>query len=315
MFSLPRALIAGEGCFMESAMFCGVGCALVTPFSDGRVDFPAFEALVERQLAAGTEALIVCGTTGEPSTLTDGEALELVRCAASRAEGRAAVIAGAGANCTRTAARRASLLSDAGADALLCVTPYYNRANQEGLIRHFRAVADASRVPLILYNVPSRTAVNLLPETVTELLKHPLIRGVKEASSDIRQLAELLRLAGDGCHVYGGNDDMALPALALGASGMISVTANVVPRLYGRMVRAAMHGALAEARACFRALAPLNRVLFADVSPIPVKAALAELGLIQNELRLPLTPLARGASEALRALLANPEFAEDTGRA
>lgn len=300
---------------MESAMFCGVGCALVTPFSDGRVDFPAFEALVERQLAAGTEALIVCGTTGEPSTLTDGETLELVRCAVERTEGRTAVIAGAGANCTRTAARRASLLSDAGADALLCVTPYYNRANQEGLIRHFQAVADASRVPLILYNVPSRTAVNLLPETVTELLKHPQIRGVKEASSDIRQLAELLHLAGDGCHVYGGNDDMALPALALGASGMISVTANVVPRLYGRMVHAAMRGALAEARTCFRALAPLNRALFADVSPIPVKAALAELGLIQNELRLPLTPLARDASEALRTLLADPEFAEDTGRA
>lgn len=173
-------------------------------------------------------------------------------------------------------------------------------------------MADASRVPLILYNVPSRTAVNLLPETVTELLRHPLIRGVKEASSDIRQLAELLRLAGDGCHVYGGNDDMALPALALGASGMISVTANVVPKLYGRMVRAAMNGELAEARECFRTLAPLNRALFADVSPIPVKAALSELGLIRNELRLPLTPLEDAAAKSLRTLLANPAFAEDT---
>ncbi len=297
---------------MESAMFCGVGCAMVTPFCNGRVDFPAFEALIERQLAAGTEALIICGTTGEPSTLTDGEALDLVRFAVERAAGRARVIAGAGANCTRTAARRASLLSATGADALLCVTPYYNRANQDGLLRHFQAVADASRVPLILYNVPSRTAVNLLPETVTELLRHPLIRGVKEASSDIRQLAELLRLAGDGCHVYGGNDDMALPALALGASGMISVTANVVPKLYGRMVRAAMNGELAEARECFRTLAPLNRALFADVSPIPVKAALSELGLIRNELRLPLTPLEDAAAKSLRTLLANPAFAEDT---
>ena len=297
---------------MESAMFCGVGCALVTPFCDGRVDFPAFEALLERQLAAGTEALIVCGTTGEPSTLTDGEALELVRFAVERTAGRAKVIAGAGANCTRAAARRASLLSGTGVDALLCVTPYYNRANQEGLIRHFQTVADASRVPLILYNVPSRTAVNLLPETVTELLRHPLIRGVKEASTDIRQMAELLRAAGDGCYVYGGNDDMALPALALGASGMISVTANVVPRLYGRMVRAAMNGALAEAREHFRTLAPLTRALFADVSPIPVKAALAEMGLIRNELRLPLTPLDQAATESLRELLARPAFAEDT---
>ena len=298
---------------MESAMFCGVGCALVTPFCDGRVDFPAFEALLERQLAAGTEALIVCGTTGEPSTLTDGEALELVRFAVERTAGRARVIAGAGANCTRTAARRASLLSGTGVDALLCVTPYYNRANQEGLIRHFQTVADASRVPLILYNVPSRTAVNLLPETVTELLRHPLIRGVKEASTDIRQMAELLRAAGDGCYVYGGNDDMALPALALGASGMISVTANVVPRLYGRMVRAAMNGALAEAREHFRTLAPLTRALFADVSPIPVKAALAEMGLIRNELRLPLTPLNHAATESLRGLLAKPAFADGTG--
>lgn len=297
---------------MESAMFCGVGCALVTPFCDGRVDFPAFEALLERQLAAGTEALIVCGTTGEPSTLTDGEALDLVRFAVEHTAGRARVIAGAGANCTRTAARRASLLSGTGVDALLCVTPYYNRANQEGLIRHFQTVADASRVPLILYNVPSRTAVNLLPETVTELLRHPLIRGVKEASTDIRQMAELLRAAGDGCYVYGGNDDMALPALALGASGMISVTANVVPRLYGRMVRAAMNGALAEAGEHFRTLAPLTRALFADVSPIPVKAALAEMGLIRNELRLPLTPLDQAATESLRELLVRPEFAEDT---
>ena len=299
---------------MESAMFCGTGCALVTPFCDGKVDFPAFEALIERQLAAGTEALIVCGTTGEPSTLTDGEALELVRFAVERAAGRARVIAGAGANCTRTAVRRAALLSGTGADALLCVTPYYNRANQEGLLQHFLAVADASRVPVILYNVPSRTAVNLLPETVTALLRHPRIRGVKEAASDIRQLAELLRLAGDGCHVYGGNDDLALPALALGASGMISVTANIVPKFYGRMVRAAMAGELAEARERFRALAPLNHALFADVNPIPAKAALAELGLIRNELRLPLTPLNPTAAEALHTLLTNPAFAEDVGR-
>ena len=299
---------------MESAMFCGTGCALVTPFCDGKVEFSAFEGLIERQIAAGTDALIVCGTTGEPSTLTDGEALELVRFAVERAAGRAKVIAGAGANCTRTAVRRAALLSGTGADALLCVTPYYNRANQEGLLQHFLAVADASRVPVILYNVPSRTAVNLLPETVTALLRHPRIRGVKEAASDIRQLAELLRLAGDGCHVYGGNDDLALPALALGASGMISVTANIVPKFYGRMVRAAMAGELAEARERFRALAPLNHVLFADVNPIPAKAALAELGLIRNELRLPLTPLNPTAAEALHTLLTDPAFAEDVGR-
>ena len=237
-----------------------------------------------------------------------------MRFAVERTAGRAKVIAGAGANCTRTAVRRAALLSDTGADALLCVTPYYNRANQEGLLRHFQAVADASRVPLILYNVPSRTAVNLLPETVTALLKHPMIRGVKEAAPDIRQMAELLRVAGDGCHVYGGNDDLALPALALGASGIISVTANIVPHFYGRMMRAAMTGALAEARERFHTLAPLTRALFADVSPIPAKAALSILGLIRNELRLPLTPLSPAATESLRALLENPAFAEDTAR-
>ncbi len=289
---------------MGNAMFCGVGCALVTPFKNGNVDFAAFESLIDRQIDAGTSALIVCATTGEASTLTDGEMCDLVCCAVARAEGRALVIAGAGANSTRTAVRRASMLRAAGADGILSVTPYYNKCNQRGLIEHYLRVADAACVPTILYNVPQRTGVNLLPETVVELLKHPLIQGVKEACSDISQAARLINLAGDGCYVYCGDDVLTLPMLSLGASGVISVAANIAPKETVELVKAAYRCDYDDARAIYNRLFPLYRALASDVNPIPIKAALEIQGIIDGELRLPLTPLSDNARAELTRVLA-----------
>ena len=286
---------------MANAMFCGIGCALATPFRDGRTDFEAFERLALRQLDAGTDALIVCGTTGEPCALSDGEALELTRRARNLAKGRVPVIAGAGANDTAKAVQRAKMQREAGADALLCVTPYYNRANQEGLIRHFSEIADAVDAPVILYNVPARTGVNLLPKTVETLLKHPNIQGVKEASADMKQIAELLRLCRDGCHVYCGSDEMTLPFLSMGACGAISVVSNIAPELARRVWERARKNDWAGARSAQEALLPLIRALFSDVSPIPLKAALSMQGLIKDELRLPLTPLDAEKRGVLRA--------------
>lgn len=296
---------------MSRAMFCGVGCALVTPFRGGEVDYAALNGLIERELAAGVDALIVLGTTGEPSTLTDGEMCEVARFTVEKTRGRAPVIAGVGANATPTAARRARLMREAGADGLLCVTPYYNRANQDGLRAHFTEVADATELPLILYNVPSRTGVNLLPSTVETLLKHPNIQGIKEASGDIGQMTELLAACGEGCHVYAGNDDQLLPALALGAQGVISVAANVAPQSMCEVVRAAQAGNWPQARREFFHLLPLIRALFCDVNPIPVKAALSMQGLMEDELRLPLTALPRHKRAALRAALRKLEATEE----
>ena len=286
---------------MANAMFCGIGCALATPFRDGRVDFEAFERLVQIQLDAGVDALIVCGTTGEPSALSDGETRELTERALSLAKGRIPVIAGAGANDTAEAVRRAKMQKDAGADALLSVTPYYNRANQDGLIRHFTEIADATDAPLILYNVPARTGVNLLPKTVETLLRHPNIQGVKEASSDMKQISELLRLCRDGCHVYCGSDELALPFFAMGASGAISVVSNVAPKLTRRIWAHVRQNDWIEARNAQDALLPLIQSLFSDVSPIPLKAALSMQGVCKDELRLPLTPLDAEKRRLLRA--------------
>ncbi len=290
---------------MGNAMFCGAGCALVTPFKNGNVDFAAFENLIDAQIDAGVDALIVCATTGEASTLTDGEMCDITCCAVAKADGRALVIAGAGANSTRTAVRRASMLRTAGADCILSVTPYYNKCSQRGLIEHYTRVADAACVPTILYNVPQRTCVNLLPETVVELLKHPLIQGVKEACPDISQAARLINLAGDGCYVYCGDDIMTLPMLALGARGVISVAANVAPRETVELVRSAYRCDYDDARYIYNKLFPLYRALASDINPIPVKAALEMSGAIDGELRLPLTPLADEARAELARALAD----------
>lgn len=288
---------------MAKPMFCGVGCALVTPFRNGKIDTDAFEKLIDYQMEHETDALIVCGTTGEASTLTDGEMCDLIACAASRAAGRVPVIAGCGSNSTQTALRRAKRACEAGADALLAVTPYYNKCSRAGLMEHFTSIADQSPVPVILYNVPSRTGVNLSPEAALTLFRHPMIQGMKEASQDMTQVISLLRDAGDGAYIYAGNDGMFLPMLALGARGAISVCANIAPALTRRIAVSAFRGDYEDAREAHNRLLPLIDALFASVNPIPVKAALSLMGVIQNELRLPLTPLPKEEMKALETLL------------
>ena len=295
-----------------SKMFFGIGTAMVTPFSGGKVDLTAFEKLVRLQLEAGTEALIVNGTTGESSTLTDGEMCSLTERAKAVCEGRIPVIAGAGANCTRTAVRRAEQMIRAGADALLCVTPYYNRCNADGLLKHYLSIANASRVPVILYNVPSRTGVDLPVSTVTELFKHPMIRGVKEAKADPVKISELLYHIGNGGYVYAGEDGMLLPMLSMGAAGGICVASNAFPREMKKITQSALTKNFSAAKEAHEALQPVFSYLRSDVNPICIKALLSVMGLIENELRLPLTPMnAEGmkkAEELLKSLSFRSSF-------
>ena len=288
---------------MNERLFTGCGTALITPFSDGEIDFEAFGRLIDRQLAAGTDALIVCGTTGEPATLTQDEKDALLAFALRRAAGRLPVIAGTGTNCTKTSVGQAVRAEKLGADALLVVTPYYNKATQQGLIAHYTAIADAVRLPVILYNVPSRTGVNLLPETAAQLSEQENIMGIKEASGDLSQFAELSRLCGGRLALYAGNDDQALPMLSLGAQGVISAAANAAPEEMHRLTEAWLAGDIRASCEAQLSLLPLIRLLFSEVNPIPVKAALELLGLCRAELRLPLTRLSEEKWEPLRAEL------------
>ncbi|MBQ3079907.1 MAG: 4-hydroxy-tetrahydrodipicolinate synthase [Clostridia bacterium] len=288
---------------MSNAMFCGVGCALVTPFRNGRPDTDALKALIDFQLENDTDALAVCATTGEAPTLTDGEMCAITETAALRASGQVPVIAYAGSNSTKSAVLRAKRLASAGADALLMVTPYYNKPNQEGLIAHFTEIADQSPLPIILYNVPSRTGVELETDTALTLFKHPMIQGLKEATGNFDKIIDLIMHAGDGAYIYAGNDAMLLPMLALGARGVISVTANIAPREIRQMITCTFSGDYEAAREIHNRLLPLTRALFSDVNPAPVKAALSMLGLIQEELRLPLTTLSKDKKNALSSLM------------
>lgn len=287
------------------AVFTGVATALATPFTEDGVDEVLLKKLIDRQIEAGVDALVVLGTTGEPCTMTREER-ELTLCRALEyASGRVPVIAGAGANDTRVAMDNARMAREVGADALLVVTPYYNKCTQAGLIAYFQAVAEAGGLPTILYNVPSRTGVNLLPETACRLKEHPLIWGLKEASSDITQLGEAARLWGEEAAVYSGNDEMCLPALSLGAKGLVSVTSNVAPQWVAQMVHAYMAGDGAGALALARKLAVLSRLLFSEVSPIPCKAALRMLGLGDGRVRPPLTSLTRKNARRLKEEMRN----------
>lgn len=284
-------------------LFYGSATALVTPFEKGKVDFRALEALINWQISEGTDALVILGTTGEPSTLSREERRDVISCAAEAIAGRCPMIVGAGANCTKTAVAYASEAEALGADALLVVTPYYNKANDEGLLRHFTAIADAADLPVILYNVPGRTGLNLRPELAAKLAAHPRIRGVKEASGDITQLSRLAELTQGGMQLYAGNDGEVLPVLALGGSGVISVAANVIPGTMHALTQAWLDGDVVQARRLQLQILPLVRALFSDVNPIPVKAALAMMGRIRNELRLPLFPLDEQRERALRKAL------------
>ena len=285
---------------MQSQLFYGSGVAMVTPFRGRRVDYDALENLIDWQIDADPDALVILGTTGEPSTIAPDERSAIVECALSRCARRVPLIVGTGANDTRTAIRQSVEAQRLGADALLVVTPYYNRSSRRGLIEHYTAIADQVEIPVILYNVPSRTGVNLEPATVAELAKHPMIRALKDANSDTAHMTEMARLCGEGFALYGGSDDCVLQSMALGAHGVISVAANLIPDQMHAMVMDWIRG---DPKACrekqFRWM-PLIRRLFSEVSPIPVKAALSMMGKIEDTLRLPLVSLSESAREALR---------------
>ena len=293
---------------MHGNLFYGCGTALVTPFKGNRIDFDAMEALIDWQLDSGADALVVLGTTGEPSTISGSERPAIIECAAARCAHRAPLIVGTGSNDTRRAVAQSEQAQRLGADALLVVTPYYNRASRAGLIGHYNAVADAVDIPIIMYNVPGRTGVNLDADTVAELAKHPNLCAVKEASGSLRQMTDLARTCGDGVAVYCGNDDQVPPAMALGARGVISVAANIIPGAMHDMVLSALNGDMKRCREAQVKYLPLIRRLFDEVNPIPVKAALAMLGRIEDTLRLPLCPLDGEKREQLRRELKRMEL-------
>ena len=285
---------------MHGNLFYGCGTALVTPFKGNRVDFDALEGLIDWQLDCGADAIVVLGTTGEPATVSESERSAIIECAAARCLHRAPLVVGTGSNDTRRAIAQSVEARRLGAEALLVVTPYYNRASRAGLIGHYNAVADSVDIPIIMYNVPARTGVNLDADTVAELAKHPNLCAVKEASGSLRQMTDLARCCGEGVAVYCGNDDQVPAAMALGARGVISVAANIIPGVMGDMVSDWLRG---EPKKCLEAqleYLPLIRRLFDEVNPIPVKAALALMGRIENTLRLPLCPLDAEKEEQLR---------------
>ena len=271
------------------AIFRGCGVAIVTPFlADGNVDFEGFRNLIEWQIAEGMDSIVVCGTTGEASTLDDQEHIETIRFCVEVVNGRVPVIGGAGSNDTRHGINLAREIEKTGVDGLLLVTPYYNKCSQSGLIQHYTATADAINIPCLLYSVQGRTGVNIEPSTVAILAEHPRIVGIKEASGNIAQVAEIARLVPDDFAIYSGNDDMVVPLMSLGGLGYISVIANVAPRDSVRMSRSFLDGDILTARKLQLDMKALIDSMFADVNPIPVKAALAMMGRCQLEYRLPL---------------------------
>jgi 4-hydroxy-tetrahydrodipicolinate synthase len=282
-------------------MYSGSIVAIVTPMAEsGAIDYEAWEVLLDWHVAEGTDGIVVCGTTGESSTVTLDEAAELTHRAAERLRGRIPLIAGTGTNDTAGSIERTHRLAEAGADAVLAVTPYYNKPTQEGLFLHFTALAQESAVPLILYNVPSRTGVDLLPETAARLAEHPRVVALKEATGSLARITELRERCGPDLELLSGDDPTALDAMLAGALGVISVTANVAPRAMHALCAAALEGAAERAREIDARLQLLHRTLFVESNPIPAKWAVEQLGLIREGIRLPLTWLTAGAQVSVR---------------
>ena len=276
---------------MKKKIFKGMATAMVTPMKNGQVDYEALARFIEFQIDSGINALVAVGTTGESATLSPEERRQVIRFTLEKTAGRVPVIAGTGTNDTSHALRYSQDACADGADALLLVTPYYNKATQNGLIAHYTAIADAVDKPIILYNVPSRTGCNLLPATVQKLAEHENICGIKEASGNMSQVVELFARCGDKINIYSGEDALTVPMISMGGMGTISVLSDVVPREAVAMTDAAFAGDFAAAAAWQCKLLPLINCLFSEVNPIPVKAAAAAMGYGENSLRLPLTPM------------------------
>ena len=287
----------------KNPIFRGAATALITPLTEKGVDFEAMGRLIDWQIDEGVDALVVMGTTGEKSTLTSEEHLEVLRYSIERAARRVPVIAGTGSNDIAHSIHMSQEACAMGTDALLVVTPYYNKATQNGLIRSFTAIADAVPKPLILYNVPSRTGVAIEPETYAVLADHPNIAGIKEANSDISKIVKTVSLVGDKLDLYSGNDDQIVPILSMGGSGVVSVLANLMPKRTSELCHRFFDGDVAGSRAMQCELLPLINALFSEVNPIPVKAAMAAMGFCENYVRLPLTPMEDAHWQRLRGLM------------
>lgn len=284
-------------------MFKGSIVAIVTPFKNGKFDEKAYGDLIEWHIQQGTHGIVPCGTTGEASTLGFEEHYRVIEVAVKAANKRIPVIAGTGANSTDEAIEITKKAEKLGADGALLVTPYYNKPTQEGLYRHYKAVAEAVKIPIVLYNVPGRTAVNMLPSTVARLTECDNIVGIKEATGDMKQVSELIRLCGERLVVLSGDDFTTLPLLALGGHGAISVTANVAPKDSAEMYNAWANGDIAKARELHYKLEPINSAMFMETNPIPVKTALAMMGKIEEEFRLPLCEMSKANKEKLKEVL------------
>ena len=276
---------------MKKILFKGCGTAISTPFDENGVNLKEFERLIENQIQNKVDAIIVCGTTGESSTMTTEEKKQAIECAVKTANGRIPVIAGTGGNNTKQVIENSKLAESLGVDGLLIVTPYYNKCTQKGLVEHYKVIAQSVSLPIILYSVPSRTGVNIEPKTCLELSKIENIVAIKEASGNISQVAEIAQLCGDDLHIYSGNDDQILPILSLGGLGVISVLSNVKPEYTHNIVQNFFDGDIQKATKMQLDALPLIRALFSEVNPIPVKAALNIQGYNFGTPRLPLTPM------------------------
>ncbi len=277
--------------------------ALVTPFLDGSIDRDALARMVERQIANGTSALVPCGSTGESSTLSHHEHIEIIKLVVELASGKVPVIAGTGSNSTREAIDLTRSAKEAGATAALLISPYYNKPTQEGIYQHYRQVAEATRFPLIVYNIPGRTGSKIEATTIARLAELDEIIGLKEATGSLDEAQEVIRLCGDRIELYAGDDALTLPIMAVGGTGVISVVSNVVPDRSAATTSAFARGDVESARKNHYEILPLMRALFLETNPIPVKAALAMMGLCRDELRMPLLPMSSGPREKLRKVM------------
>ncbi len=284
-------------------MFQGSLVAIVTPFKNGKIDGEKFKDLIEFHIANGTNGIVPCGTTGESATLDRDEHNQIIDLAVQASNGRIPIIAGTGSNSTQEALAFTKHAKEAGAKAALLITPYYNKPTQEGLFQHFKKIASEVDIPIILYNVPGRTSVNMLPETTARLSKIKNIVGIKEATGDLLQVSETIKLCGDSFTVISGDDANTLPIMAIGGKGVISVTANILPDKIAALCKACLEKDFDEARKLPYQLLDQNNMMFIETSPVPVKTALSLMGKIADEIRLPLTPLGESSLSKLKNLL------------
>ena len=287
----------------KTTIFEGAATALITPFKDGHVDYDALRKLVNWQIEEGIDALVICGTTGEGSTMTDEEHKEVLRVCLETAAGRVPMIAGTGSNDTAYGVQMTKHACQLGYDGVLVVTPYYNKATQNGLVAHYTAIAEASTVPVIIYNVPGRTGVNILPSTYAKMCKVPNLTAIKEANGNISSVVETATLCGDAVDIYSGNDDQIVPIMACGGKGVISVLSNLLPKETSQLCHKMLEGDVAGAMEMQKKYLALTNALFSEVNPIPAKAAMAAMGFCENSLRLPLTPMEEAHEQHLLACM------------